>query len=74
MAEIAVVDNERGIPKADIERAFEPFFTTRLGEGGTGLGLSVADGVVAAHEGQVRIEQLEFGGTVVFVEFPIVPD
>jgi PAS domain S-box-containing protein len=43
---IQVRDAGRGIQKADLHRVFEPFFTTRLGQGGSGLGLHIAHSIV----------------------------
>ncbi|MGF1742470.1 ATP-binding protein [Vibrio profundum] len=45
-AEIVVRDNGVGIPKSDITKVFQPFFTTKRGNGGTGLGLSLAHNIV----------------------------
>jgi len=38
---VTVHDNGKGIPAANLKRVFEPFFTTRLGQGGSGLGLHI---------------------------------
>jgi PAS domain S-box-containing protein len=43
---VQVRDAGRGIQKADLHRVFEPFFTTRLGQGGSGLGLHIAHSIV----------------------------
>lgn len=70
-AEISIQDDGRGIPDFDLRRVFDPFFTTRLEEGGTGLGLSVAHGIVASHGGQMRIESPTGAGCRVTIELPL---
>jgi PAS domain S-box-containing protein len=72
-ATIEITDDGRGIPPEHQERLFEPFFSTRTREGGTGLGLSVAHGIVADHGGQIRIESILETGTRVVIHLPIDP-
>lgn len=55
--EITVTDNGTGIPSENIEKVFQPFFTTKPTGQGTGLGLSLAyDIVTKAHGGDIRVE------------------
>ncbi len=69
-AQIAVTDNGSGMSRHVLERAFEPFFTTR--GGGSGLGLSQVLGFVQQSAGEVRIESREGAGTTVSLLFPTV--
>lgn len=52
---LAVSDDGPGVPEADRERLFEPFFTSRRAEGGTGLGLSIARSLLAASDGALTL-------------------
>jgi signal transduction histidine kinase len=67
-AEIVVRDNGAGMSREVLDRAFEPFFTTRTG--GSGLGLSQVLGFVQQSAGEVRIESREGAGTTVTLLFP----
>ncbi len=54
--EVSVADDGVGIPEANIGRVFDPFFTTRLGQGGSGLGLHVVyNQVTSALRGHVQV-------------------
>ncbi len=70
-AHIEVTDDGVGIADNDRDRIFEPFFTTRQEEGGTGLGLSVAEGIVKNLGGEIRVEQRPQRGTCVQIVLPI---
>ena len=52
---LSVTDDGPGIPPADRDRLFEPFFTSRRASGGTGLGLSIARSLLAASEGAIAL-------------------
>jgi signal transduction histidine kinase len=56
---LTVTDDGPGVPAADRDRLFEPFFTSRRAEGGTGLGLPIARSLLAASHG--RIELMDSG-------------
>ena len=50
------MDTGVGIPQLEQARIFEPFYTTKGNQGGTGLGLSVTYGIVTDHGGQIDVE------------------
>lgn len=72
-AVVLVSDDGDGIDPELRQRVLEPFFTTRLVEGGSGLGLSVVHGILRDHGGRLEIENREGGGTRVRVRLPRVP-
>jgi signal transduction histidine kinase len=58
---LRISDNGPGVPPADRERLFEPFFTSRRETGGTGLGLSIARSLLAASSGRISLVEGEAG-------------
>ncbi|MBF0101337.1 MAG: response regulator [Desulfobacterales bacterium] len=70
---IRVEDNGVGIDPMVVERIFEPFFSTKRGKGGTGLGLSVSYGLIQEHHGIILIHSKPCKGTCFDVLFPIQP-
>jgi PAS domain S-box-containing protein len=66
---IEISDTGSGIPKVHRDRIFEPFFTSK--EEGTGLGLSVAYGIVKNHHGTIHVESEEEKGTTFTLRFPL---
>ncbi|MBP1740838.1 MAG: two component system sensor histidine kinase [Deltaproteobacteria bacterium] len=70
---VTITDDGCGIPRADLERVFEPFFSTRTGKGGTGLGLSITSGLVQELGGDIRVESEVGKGTSFTVLLPITP-
>jgi signal transduction histidine kinase len=59
--EIRVADNGPGIPSANIDRVFEPFFSTKPAGHGTGLGLFLTHGIVSDHRGRIEVKNGETG-------------
>ncbi|MGE0191489.1 MAG: ATP-binding protein [Planctomycetota bacterium] len=71
---LRVEDTGCGMPQDVIERIFEPYFTTRLGGKGSGLGLSVVHGIVQQHGGGTRVRSTVGQGTRFDVYFPALAD
>lgn len=66
----SVEDTGPGIPPEQLEKIFQPFFSTKLGEGGTGLGLSISYNIVKRLGGEVRVISEPGTGTRFVVELP----
>ena len=66
-----VADNGPGVPPSLLPRIFEPFFTTKPVGEGTGLGLSVSDGIIRAHNGSITAELLDSGGMAFHISLPV---
>jgi signal transduction histidine kinase len=63
-------DTGCGIPESDLERIFEPFFSTKTGKGGTGLGLSITYRLMWEMGGRIDVESEVGKGTVFTVILP----
>ena len=68
--EVIVRDNGKGIPKKNIGKVFDPFFSMKRKTGGTGLGLPLCKHIVESHGGLIKIESQWNKGTTVTVRLP----
>ncbi len=68
---IKVVDYGHGIPRHVLSSIFDPFFTTKAKGHGTGLGLSVSQGIVAKHGGKIVVSSEEGSGSIFTVLLPV---
>jgi two-component system, NtrC family, sensor kinase len=68
---IEVIDEGHGIPRGEMSKIFEPFYTTKPPGRGTGLGLSICYGIVAAHGGRLEVDSTPGEGTVFRVILPL---
>jgi two-component system nitrogen regulation sensor histidine kinase NtrY len=66
---LSVSDNGEGIPAADRNRIFEPYYSTK--ESGTGLGLAIVKRIIEDHNGFIRALANEPRGTKMIVELPV---
>ncbi|MDI6839624.1 MAG: ATP-binding protein [bacterium] len=69
---IEITDTGEGISKENLDRVFEPFFTTRKTGEGTGLGLSIAYSIIKEHGGDIEIESKLGKGTKVIITLPVI--
>jgi PAS domain S-box-containing protein len=68
---ISIADDGPGIPPENLERLFNPFFTTKEAGRGTGLGLSICHGIVTEHGGQIYVSSQLGKGATIFIDLPI---
>jgi two-component system, sporulation sensor kinase A len=67
--QICFIDQGYGIPQHQLEKIFQPFYTTK--ETGTGLGLMVSQRIIENHKGKIRIESETGKGTIVEITLPL---
>jgi len=67
---IEITDTGVGMKQQDVDRVFEPFYTTKDVGQGTGLGLSIAYGIVREHGGEIKVASQIGKGTTFSVIFP----
>lgn len=67
--EVKIADTGQGIPKEDLSRIFEPFYTTKK-QKGTGLGLAVTWGIIDNHNGTIDVESELGKGTTFTIRLP----
>jgi signal transduction histidine kinase len=74
-AEIDIVDHGPGIPQAEMEKVFAPFYrlepSRSRSTGGSGLGLAVARSIVRAHGGDIILSNRAVGGLLTRVVLPV---
>lgn len=68
---ISVTDHGIGISDSNIERIYDPFFTTKGRDLGTGLGLSVSDGIIKNHKGTMTVDTKHGEYTTFHVDIPV---
>ena len=70
--EVRIRDNGSGIPEDVIGKIFNPFFTTKPTDQGTGLGLALSSDIVREHGGEIRVESELGSHTEMIVDLPLV--
>lgn len=70
--QLIVKDSGKGITENDLQRIFEPYYTTREKERGTGLGLAVVHGIIKGLKGAIVVESVVGQGTEFILYLPVV--
>ncbi len=68
--QIEIADEGHGIPRSEMSKIFEPFYTTKPPGRGTGLGLSICYGIVAEHGGRIEVDSLPRKGSTFRILLP----
>jgi CheY-like chemotaxis protein len=72
--QLSIADTGKGMSDDTISRIFEPYFTTKEVNKGTGLGLAVVHGIVKRHGGEIRVRSQVGKGSVFEVYIPVAMD
>ncbi|MDP3478600.1 MAG: ATP-binding protein [Desulfoprunum sp.] len=72
IVEIVISDTGPGIEEDQLEKIFDPFYTTKVPGEGTGLGLSVSYAIVKEHKGSIRVTSTPGAGATFSLRFPAV--
>ncbi len=72
LVHLEIRDTGCGIPAENLEKIFNPFFTTK-GVRGTGLGLSVSYGIIDSHGGRINVDSEVGNGTTFIISLPLSP-
>lgn len=72
LVRVEFYDNGVGIKREDLNKVFDPFFTTRRETGGTGLGLSISFGIIRDFGGTINVESVEGKFTRFIIELSAV--
>ncbi len=67
---LEIQDTGIGIPEANLDRVFHPFFTTKAPGKGMGLGLPISYNIIETHHGQLKVFSKEGHGTTFCIELP----
>jgi len=68
---VHIVDSGKGLTAEQLNHVFEPFFSTKMGGQGTGLGLPIVEEIIRAHRGELEMLSLPGQGTEVIVRIPL---
>jgi signal transduction histidine kinase len=68
---ITIQDNGAGIPQENLDKIFNPFFSTKLNIKGTGLGLAISKAIISRHKGKIEVRSIPGEGTIFNIYLPL---
>jgi signal transduction histidine kinase len=74
LLDLHIVDRGPGMTGDELAHVFEPFFSTKKREQGTGLGLPIVEEIIRAHRGEVAMLSVPGHGTEAIIRLPLVPE
>ena len=69
---LSIIDTGHGMDSATMDRIFDPYFTTKEQDKGTGMGLAVVHGIIKGHGGGIRVQSKHGKGTRFDILFPVI--
>ena len=70
--DVCTADNGHGISPEQIAKIFDPYFTTKQGKSGTGLGLYITKKVIEDHNGSIKVDSTPGAGTTITIRLPLL--
>ena len=70
--DIVAEDAGAGITPEQMNKIFDPYFTTKQGKSGTGLGLYITKKVVEDHNGSIKVDSMPGAGTIFTIRLPLI--
>ena len=71
-ADVCVADTGHGIQPDQLGKIFDPYFTTKQGKSGTGLGLYITKKVIEDHNGSIKVDSTPGTGTTITIRLPLL--
>jgi two-component system NtrC family sensor kinase len=69
--DVRVEDTGQGIGPEQLSKIFDPYFTTKQGKSGTGLGLYITKKVIEDHNGSIKVDSTPHVGTIFTIRLPL---
>ena len=69
--DVRIADTGHGISPEQVTKIFDPYFTTKQGKSGTGLGLYITKKVVEDHSGSIKVDSTPGAGTTITIRLPL---